>query len=235
MEEQNLFDRTYNFILTKLVETGQAPHYTEIATALGVPMEEGRKVLHDLISQSGAAWLFPGTDYITSFPPFNNLPTQYRITVNGQQKWFAQWGFESLAVSWLFPGETVQIDFPCLDCGIPIHIEMLDGVVLKAEPKKLMGYVSVPYAKWAKQWSYTWSTMNLFRSEEHVRNWAQFDPESEEGIISLDDIIKLFSCDHFRRRLEPDYFSRKAEYRAKLFVILAEMGKKRPFWLPPNR
>ncbi len=66
MEEQNLFDRTYNFILTKIVETAQAPHYTEIATALGVPMEEGRKVLHDLFSQRIAAWLFPGTDYITS-------------------------------------------------------------------------------------------------------------------------------------------------------------------------
>ncbi len=90
MEQQNLFDRTYNFILTKIVETGQAPHYTEIATALGVPMEEGRKDLHDLFSQRIAAWLFPGTDYITSFAPFNNLPTQYRITVNGQQKWFGQ-------------------------------------------------------------------------------------------------------------------------------------------------
>ncbi len=77
--------------------------------------------------------------------------------------------------------------------------------------------------------------MNLFRSEEHIRNWVQFDAESEEGIISLDDIIKLFSGDFFRKRLEPDYFSRKAEYRAKRFMILAEMGKKRPFWLPPNR
>ena len=76
--------------------------------------------------------------------------------------------------------------------------------------------------------------MNLFRSEEHIRNCVQFDPESEEGIISLDDLIKLFSCELFRRRLEPDYFSRKAEYRGKFLMILAEMGKKRPFWLPPN-
>ena len=35
-------------------------------------------------------WLFPNTDYICSFPPFSNLPTQYRITIDGQQKWFAQ-------------------------------------------------------------------------------------------------------------------------------------------------
>ena len=91
MDEKNLFDRTYNFIMIRMVETGQAPHYTEIATELGVPVEEGRKALHDLFSQRmTAAWLFPDTDFITSFAPFNNLPTQYRITINGQQKWFAQ-------------------------------------------------------------------------------------------------------------------------------------------------
>ena len=90
MEKKNLFDRTYNIILTKMVETGQAPHYTELASALGVSMEEGRNILHELFSQGMAAWLFPGTDYITSFAPFNNLPTQYRITIDGQQKWFGQ-------------------------------------------------------------------------------------------------------------------------------------------------
>jgi hypothetical protein len=35
-------------------------------------------------------WLHPHTDYIASFAPFNNLPTQYRITIEGQQKWFGQ-------------------------------------------------------------------------------------------------------------------------------------------------
>ena len=90
MDEQSLFDHTYNFILTKMVGTGQAPHYTEIASELGVSMEQGRKVLHDLFSQGMAAWLLPDTDYITSFAPFNNLPTQYRITIDGQQKWFGQ-------------------------------------------------------------------------------------------------------------------------------------------------
>ena len=76
--------------------------------------------------------------------------------------------------------------------------------------------------------------MNLFRSEEHVRNWSKFDQASEEGIISLDDLVKIFSCELFRRRLEPDYFSRRSEYRVELTKMLAEIGKTRPFWSPPN-
>ena len=90
MSESTLLDKTFHVIMKCMVETGQAPHYTEIASELGVPVEEGRKVLHDLFKAGIPGWLFPETDFITSFAPFNNLPTQYRIAVDGQQKWFAQ-------------------------------------------------------------------------------------------------------------------------------------------------
>ncbi len=84
-------DRTFHFIMKRMVETGQAPHYTEIASGMGISVEEGRKALHDLLTTPGVpGWLHPDTDYIASFAPFNNLPTQYRITIEGQQKWFGQ-------------------------------------------------------------------------------------------------------------------------------------------------
>lgn len=90
MSDLGVLDRTFHFILKRMVQTGQAPHYTEIASELGVPMEEGGKILRELFAAGVPGWLFPGTDYITSFAPFNHLPTQYRITVEGQQKWFGQ-------------------------------------------------------------------------------------------------------------------------------------------------
>ncbi|HSR12078.1 MAG TPA: hypothetical protein VLS90_11605 [Thermodesulfobacteriota bacterium] len=81
-------EKTYAFILKRLMETGQAPFYTEIAAHLGVPVEEGRNALRELFTLGTAAWVFPGTDYISSFSPFSNLPTQYRISIDGEQKWF---------------------------------------------------------------------------------------------------------------------------------------------------
>lgn len=90
MSKPSILGETYKVILKKMVETGQAPHYTEIAAELGVSVEEGRRTLHDLFSAGMAAWLAPNTDYIASFSPFSNLPTQYRITIDGQQKWFGQ-------------------------------------------------------------------------------------------------------------------------------------------------
>jgi hypothetical protein len=90
MSDPKLLDKTFQIIMKQMVETGQAPHFTEIAAQLKVPVEEGRKLLHALFTPGFPGWLFPNTDYICSFPPFNNLPTQYRITIDDQQTWFAQ-------------------------------------------------------------------------------------------------------------------------------------------------
>ncbi len=90
MNEVSVLDKTFNFILRRMVQTGQAPHYTEIAKELGVSVEEGRKALHDLINSGVPGWLYPKTDLIVSMAPFHNLPNQYRITIDGQQKWFGQ-------------------------------------------------------------------------------------------------------------------------------------------------
>jgi len=90
MNEPSLLDKTFNIIMRRMVATGQAPHYTEIAADLGISMEEGRQALHALVEAGVPGWLYPGTDLIVSMAPFNNLPNQYRITIDGQQKWFGQ-------------------------------------------------------------------------------------------------------------------------------------------------
>jgi hypothetical protein len=90
MNDQTILDKAFNAIMRRMVKTGQAPFYTELASELGLSVEEGRKTLHDLFSAGIPGWLYPRTDHIVSFAPFNNLPTQYRITIDGQQKWFGQ-------------------------------------------------------------------------------------------------------------------------------------------------
>ena len=90
MDQTITLDKTFNVIIKRMVEKGQAPHYTELAAELGVSPEEGKKALQALFFPGFPGWLAPKTDYISSFPPFSNLPTQYRITVEGRQDWFGQ-------------------------------------------------------------------------------------------------------------------------------------------------
>jgi hypothetical protein len=72
--------------------------------------------------------------------------------------------------------------------------------------------------------------MNLFRSEEHIRNWTRYDPATEEGIFPLESIVSLFSGDLFKHRLDPDYVSRSQDYFGGLLSVIAEIAKTRPFW-----
>lgn len=69
--------------------------------------------------------------------------------------------------------------------------------------------------------------MNLFRSEEHARNWTGYVPGTEQGIIPLQRIVKLFSGNFFRKRREPDYVSKSGQYVQEFLSALAENG---PFW-----
>jgi hypothetical protein len=76
--------------------------------------------------------------------------------------------------------------------------------------------------------------MNFFRSEEHVRNWARFDPSTVDGIIPPLDLVKLFSGPYFRRRMDLDWVSRRQEYAREMIATMAEIGKTDPFWKRPK-
>jgi hypothetical protein len=100
MADVALLDRAYDFIMRRLIADGRAPHYTDMALGLGVPPADGLRLLRELMAVGLPNWLHPDTDLIASFPPFNNLPTQYRLGVGGEWKWFAQCGLEALAACW---------------------------------------------------------------------------------------------------------------------------------------
>ena len=89
MADTQTLDKAYHVIIRSLVDTGQAPHYSELATALGCHIEEGRQIVHDLAGAASASIrLNPDTDWIATFSPFSLIPTPFKISVDGEQKWF---------------------------------------------------------------------------------------------------------------------------------------------------
>jgi len=72
--------------------------------------------------------------------------------------------------------------------------------------------------------------MNLFRSEEHTRKWSGFKSGTEEGIVEVPALVKIFSGSLFTRRLDPDYVSNYQKYVGEFISALGEIGKVRPFW-----
>ena len=141
MAELELLDRGYAAVMTRIVEHQEAPHYTELASELDVELTVARDVVHELVGIT-PGWVHPGTDLLASFPPFNLQPTQYRVTIGGEAGWYAQCGFEAMAIRWLVPGQSVRIDAPCLCCGEPMVVEMTDDELHTIDPTETVGYTS---------------------------------------------------------------------------------------------
>ena len=77
--------------------------------------------------------------------------------------------------------------------------------------------------------------MNLFRSKEHVRKWAQFAAGTEAGILSLADAMRIMSTPRHRDRLNGRYVSMLQETVAAFVQRLLEVSGNSPFWdLRPN-
>jgi hypothetical protein len=73
--------------------------------------------------------------------------------------------------------------------------------------------------------------MGLFRSEEHVKNWADYDPAAEEAIMPVADWAQCFAIPSCRTRLEPDTLTRQQSFGDELFGALANFGLTGPRWL----
>lgn len=74
--------------------------------------------------------------------------------------------------------------------------------------------------------------MNLFRSEEHAKNWSRYEAESEDGIMPVADWARVFSGPTFRDRLHEDYLSHRGEGMAAFRQAFTDLGKTGPFWQP---
>ncbi|MFV0308010.1 MAG: organomercurial lyase [Desertimonas sp.] len=145
-----LIQRTYTAVLQHFVDTGRAPHYTALAARFGVSTEQARLTLAETARRGFGCWMIDGTDYVGSFAPFYNTPTQYEVTVDGEQRWWAQCGLETFAVRWMFPGKEVQVDIRDLATTEPIRLRFRDEELLEVTPDTTVGYFNTPMWKWGQ-------------------------------------------------------------------------------------
>jgi hypothetical protein len=86
----SLVQQAYTSIQEHFIHTGRAPHFTDLAAILNITPDEAHMVQEAAAAAGVGCWISPDTDYIASWAPFSNIPTQYLVTIDGQQKWYAQ-------------------------------------------------------------------------------------------------------------------------------------------------
>ena len=66
--------------------------------------------------------------------------------------------------------------------------------------------------------------MNLFRSEESVRQWSDFDPETANQIKPVADWAQFFMNARLTKsRLAPDFVEKSEEYVNEAFAAIGAL------------
>ena len=76
--------------------------------------------------------------------------------------------------------------------------------------------------------------MNLFRSEEHARNWSRFQEDASDGTLSLAQAAQMSAAGLYRERLSPDYLERRAGLAEGFIETFEAIGKTGPYWIAPG-
>ncbi len=148
--------RAYLDTMFHFVDTGRAPHYTELSRSTGVSPDEALEIQKAAADAGVGSWFLEGTDLVECWAPFSNIPTNDFVSIDGSQRWYGQCGLEALAVTWVVPDREVRVESTCLDCGDVVTVVQLNGEVLTVDPPEAVGHMNEPFS------SADWSTKASF-------------------------------------------------------------------------
>ncbi|QLY32457.1 alkylmercury lyase family protein [Nocardia huaxiensis] len=175
--------------------------------------------------------------------PFATFENHYRITVDGDQRWFAECAVEACAISAQFPGAEVIVESHCRQTGQPIRLTGRDGVLLDFTPKTLRVHLGYPLREMPHR-VVGWCDYNsFFASEEAAAEWQRTHPNIHGITRSPHQMSQLINETLGPGRLRGDY-----QPEIPLLPLLrtpARYGLTRstgfaralpdPFWLPTPR
>ncbi|MFI1912034.1 organomercurial lyase [Nocardia sp. NPDC020380] len=118
----------------------------------------------------------PALGEIVYARPFASFANHYRITVDGEQRWFAECAVEACAISGQFPGSEVVVESVCRQTKEPVRLVGRDGVLVDYSPSTLRVHLGYPLREMPDR-VVGWCDYNsFFASEEAAEQWRREHP-----------------------------------------------------------
>ncbi|EFV14107.2 alkylmercury lyase family protein [Segniliparus rugosus] len=245
-------------VMDQIWESGTAPAIAELREGFGLSDEElsaniraleGAICLARQDEEHADSAFFQGEALATRQPgmgeivyarPFAAFENHYRVTVDGEQKWYAECAVEACAISSQFPGSEVVVDSVCRQTGQPVRLVGRDGVLLDYAPKTLRVHLGRPLREMPHR-VVGWCDYNsFFATEVAAEQWRRGHPEAAGITRSPDEMSRLIGASLAKGRLDYGY-----QPRIPLLTMIfraRSLGLSRsawlgipipdPFWLP---
>ncbi len=181
-------------IMDQVLSEGTAPTREELCRELDLSEQKLSEVLLDLEAAACVACQnethasleqFQGEPVAQPLPaageifyarPFAAFQNHYPVSVDGEQKWYAECAVEACAVSAMFPGTEVIVRSHCRQTKQPVELLGRDGVLLDYSPRTLRVHLGYPVRAFPAN-VVGWCDYNsFFASEEAAQEWRRTRP-----------------------------------------------------------
>ena len=219
MDDRDL--RVRNATYGLLVDLGRVPMAQDVAQATRIGVADvlaSWQRLHD----QHALVLNRATAEIRMANPFSAIPSAYRIKA-ASRWWYANCAWDALGVCAALHADG-RVETSCPDCGETISLRV---EAYKPDETSLLLHCLVPARRWWDDIVYTCTTMNLFRSEEHIERWlGGREPGQTIPVTKLAELAHAWWDD----RLDPEWRPHSRQYNQ---AILDRLGLVGDFWQLP--
>jgi Alkylmercury lyase len=201
--------------------SGRVPRRSAVARAVGASLDDVRRS-YDRLAAGHEIVLHRDTRDVLIAMPFSAVPSAFRVQ-SRDLAWWAVGAWDALGIA-AATGHDVRITTTFPDCRAPLIPGVAAGRV--ADASHLLAHFAVPARYWNEDLAFAAATTRLFRSEAHIRRWAELIGLEVGAVVPLP---QLWAVAHawYQDRLAPP-FSRPAD--AALQHVLDSAGLTGDFW-----
>ena len=137
--------------------------------------------------------------------PFAAFKNHYPVSVDGEQKWYAECAVEACSISAQFPGKEVIVRSVCRQTREPVELVQRDGELLDYSPATLRVHLGYPLRTLPAR-IVGWCDYNsFFASEDAAHQWARAHPEVHGVTRSPETMGRMIAELFGKGRLAYDY------------------------------
>ena len=149
----------------------------DLEAAACIARQSERHAVLEQFQDEPVAQPLPASGEIFYARPFAAFKNHYPVSVDGQQRWYAECAVEACAVSAMFPGAEVIVRSHCRQTKEPVTLLGRDGVLLDYSPRTLRVHLGFPLRVAAAD-LVGWCDYNsFFASEEAADEWRRAHPD----------------------------------------------------------
>jgi hypothetical protein len=217
---QEEFDNSLRlYTYRQVIASGKAPVVAQAAVEIGVS-EVAVRAGYARLSESHAFMLTESGE-LWRVAPFSAIPTAFPVE-SGGRTYYANCIWDALGIPAVL-GQDATIPASCACCNLEMRLRVQGGTLL---PHEGLIHVAVPARRWYEDVVFTWKTILLFRSEQHVDRWCRQWNRERGGTFSLKqgwDLAGLWYGDRLSPKWRP-FNAREAQQ------VFAKVGLSGEFW-----